>query len=68
MSKEQKLIDICFQLVLTATSQHPDISDEFKAKMQGSDNEYKANWVAEQLRACGYDTIPCGASWGVLDK
>jgi len=26
----------------------------------------QANWVAEQLRGCGFDTTPCGSSWGVL--
>ena len=27
--------------------------------------EYGA-WIAEQLRLCGFDTFPCGMSWGVL--
>ena len=63
---DQEWIDICFSLVLTATTQHPDVSDEFKKKMQSDDNDFKANWVAEQLKHIGFDTEPCGMSWGVL--
>ena len=33
---------------------------------KGKSNEQKAKWVAEQLRCCGFNTEPCGASWGVL--
>jgi hypothetical protein len=56
-SREQKLIDILFQSVLVSTS-----SSWFK----GKSNEEKAKWVAEQLRGCGFNTEPCGSSWGVL--
>lgn len=58
-SNEQKLIDICFQLVLAAT----DDADFCK-----EDNESKARWVAHRLREHGFDTKPCGASWGVLKR
>lgn len=54
---KQKLVDICFQLVLVATS-----SESFCKKT----NPEKAEWVADQLRGCGFDTKPCGSSWGVL--
>jgi len=57
VSDRQKLIDIAFQLVLTSTS-----NEWFKDKSQ----EEIANWVSEQYRACGFDTVPMGASWGVL--
>ncbi len=61
-TEHQKLIDICFDLVLTITSDpHVDI---FKKKT----NDEKAEWVAKQLRGCGFDTYPVGASWGVLKK
>lgn len=60
--QEQKLIDICFELVLTAT--HPNHRHDFWKKTR----DEKAAWVAEQLRGCGFDTTPCGASWGVLSK
>lgn len=61
-SREQELIDICFQLVLVATEkQHRKFFNKL-------DNEGKAKWVAEQLEKCGFKTYPCGASWGILEK
>ena len=54
---KQKLIDICFELVLVATQ---------NKKFCKKSNEEKAAWVARQLRLCGFDTEPMGASWGVL--
>ena len=57
----QKLIDICFQCVLVAT----DSKNCYKIKNAKSD-EIKAEWVARQLRGCGFDTEPMGISWGVL--
>lgn len=55
----QKLIDITFQIAFTIHNEK-----FFKGK-----NKYVvAEWVAEQLRECGFDTQPCGASWGVLDR
>ena len=56
-SDEQKLIDICFELVLVATQ---------NKKFCKKSNEEKAAWVARQLRLCGFETEPMGASWGVL--
>ena len=55
-----KLIDICFQCVLTATDDRC-----YKIKNSKSD-EIKAEWVAKQLRGCGFDTEPMGMCWGVL--
>lgn len=57
----QKLIDICFECVLVAT----DSKYCYKIKNAKS-NEIKAEWVARQLRGCGFDTEPMGSSWGVL--
>jgi len=54
----QKLIDICFECVLVAT--------DTKYTLYKQSNEKKAEWVADQLRACGFDTMPMGMSWGVL--
>lgn len=63
MSKrEQKLIDLCFQLILFATSDH--CSFEFKNKP----NPEKAQWVANQLKRCGFNTVPVGYSWGILKE
>lgn len=59
-SREQKLVDICFELVLTATSEQ---HSEYFRKLSV---EAKARWVADQLKGCGFNTTPCGASWGVL--
>lgn len=54
---KQKLIDIMFQIGLTI---HTD--PYFKDK-----TEYEVvTWIAGQLRDCGFDTEPMGASWGVL--
>jgi hypothetical protein len=57
MEDKQKLIDICFQIGLTIKS-----SDTLKSMSI----EELATWIAKQLRECGYDTEPCGASWGIL--
>lgn len=56
---EQKLIDIMFQIGLTIHN-----NKWFKDKT----DEEVANWIAEQLRKTGFDTIPMGSSWGVLYK
>lgn len=55
-----KLIDITFQCVLTATDDRC-----YKIKNAKSD-KIKAEWVAKQLRSCGFDTQPLGMCWGVL--
>lgn len=55
----QKLIDICFECVLVATSDRC-------YKIKDGTNEEKAAWVARQLRLCGFNTEPRGTSWGVL--
>lgn len=57
-SSEQKLIDICFQIGIV-------ISDP-TYNMHEKTTEQRAEWIADQLRQCGYPTIPIGASWGVL--
>jgi len=49
-SKEQKLIDICFELVLVATSK------ENRKFFNKKDNEEKAAWVSKQLEHCGFKT------------
>jgi hypothetical protein len=54
-SKEQELIDIIFQIALMCAE-----------RMHDKSREEIAEWVAHQLRECGFDTQPLGASWGVL--
>jgi hypothetical protein len=56
-SDTQKLIDICFSLVLTSTKNFSFITKS---------DEVKAEWAAKQLRLCGFDTKPVGCSWGIL--
>lgn len=60
MCREQKLLDICFQLVSTAIS-----NNEY---FQKHSQEDQMKWVAEQLDGCGFYTEPVGASWGVLTE
>ncbi len=61
-AREQKLVDVLFQCVLTVTD--PTHAKAFAKKT----SEERAAWVAAQLRACGFDTKPVGASWGVLKR
>lgn len=60
MPNIQKLIDAAFQIALT-------ISDT-NYELYKLPNYEKAEWVAKQLRLVGFDTIPCGASWGLLKE
>ena len=59
-STEQLLIDIIFGVAVTINSS--------KEYFRDKTNDEVAEWVAGQLRACGFDTEPMGASWGVLKK
>lgn len=69
-NREQQLVDLCFQLVLTITNDGPDRSDVsgHATAFAKKTNAEKAEWVARQLRLCGFDTRPIGLSWGVLVK
>lgn len=58
----QKLVDVCFHLVLTSTSEKN--KEYFYTKTE----EEKAEWVRDQLRYSGFNTHAVGASWGILDK
>lgn len=55
---KQNIINITFQIAFEINNNQA----YFKDKSQ----EEVAEWVAEQLRKCGYDTVPMGLSWGVL--
>ena len=57
MNREQKLVDICFSVGLMIHS-----TNHFETMTQ----EEVAAWIAKQLEACGFPTIPMGSSWGVL--
>lgn len=58
--REQKLVDLCFSLVLNYRTYQDNRL--MKAKTQ----EEVAEWVAYNLRECGFFTIPMGMSWGIL--
>lgn len=62
MSNEQKLVDICFELVSVCT--HKNHIKEFENMTQ----DQKMEWVAKRLDGCGFPTKPMGCSWGVLTK
>jgi hypothetical protein len=63
--REQVLVDLCFAIGLMIST--PGIGRDNKPyDLTKLTNEQKAKWIAEQLRACGFDTHPVGMSWGVL--
>jgi hypothetical protein len=52
----QKEVDLVFEI--TAMLQTPWFAEKSLEEIQ--------EWVAKQLKEYGIETIPCGASWGVL--
>ena len=58
-SKQQELVDIMFQIALAVKD---------SSILQKSSNEEVCEWIADQLKECGFDTTPVGLSWGVLKK
>lgn len=61
---QQKLIDICFSLVLTCLSEDMKQLEHWR----GKSNDEKADWVRENLRGCGFNVSNrIGCSWGVLE-
>lgn len=57
---ERDLVQICFELVLTATD---DRNLQF---FQGKSNDEKAAWVRQKLLDCGFETTPVGMNYGHL--
>lgn len=55
---EQKLVDIMFQIAAVTLEN----SEHFK----DIGHEKHMEWVAEQLKKCGFPTKPIDSSWGVL--
>ena len=58
MEDKQKLVDICFQIGLVIKDSKP---------LQEMSQEKCAAWIAQQLKENGFETHPCGMSWGILD-
>lgn len=66
-SREQKLIDIMFQIGLMIHSPcNREGDNKAERWFATASQEDVANWIAEQLRGCGFDTEPVGMSWGKL--
>ena len=60
-SREQELIDLCFSLTFAAL-------DTKYFKLDKLSRDEVGEWIARQLRGCGFDTQPMGMSWGVLKE
>ena len=58
-NNQQKLIDIMFEIALMIHN-HPYFQDK--------NNEKICEWIRNQLKQCGFETIPLGSSWGVLKE
>ena len=67
-SREQHLIDLIFEISLLISDTRGRTRSGHKNKLYKKTTKEKATWIAEQLRACGFATYPCGGSWGVLKK
>ena len=59
------LMNIIFQI-----AQHSALyfNVESREKYFNEIREKHMEWVADQLRQCGYPTKPMGISWGILDN
>lgn len=68
MNREQKLIDIMFEIAQFSYLRDRSNSDEISSYYNEDGRQEHMEWVAEQLRSCGFDTQPLGMSWGVLKK
>lgn len=58
--REQKLVTIAFQLVSTA------FDPTNVAIISAMSHKERMEWVADNLRGCGFPTVPVGSNWGVL--
>jgi len=58
-TENQKLIDIMFQIAMVLHSGCNTWAKDWS-------DENIAEWIRDQLKICGFDTVPMGASWGVL--
>lgn len=63
-SNEQKLVDIIFEVAQISAYHFGCNEKTYFSKKR----EEHMEWVAKQLRDCGFNTTPSGSSWGVLIK
>jgi hypothetical protein len=66
-NREQKLVDLCFEISLMLSTPGVDRDGTPYDMTKWSIGE-KADWIAIQLKSCGFETKPVGSSWGVLIK
>lgn len=64
--REQKLVDIMFQIAQFSSIYFIPKDGDAANYYEDDFREKHMEWVAEQLRKCGFDTQPMGSSWGVL--
>lgn len=72
--REQTLIDIIFNMAQISAYHWGDLKrntkkiENEKRRLKYYDLKREAHmaWVADQLKQCGFETIPMGSSWGVL--
>lgn len=67
-SREQKLIDIMFEVAQTSALYWANTFNEPNEYYSGGKRERHMEWLADQLRKSGFDTEPMGMSWGVLKE
>jgi hypothetical protein len=61
-SEAQRVIDLTFSIAGM-------ISDPaYRKQFDALTHQQRMEWVARQLRECGFPTQPMGASWGVLTR
>lgn len=65
--REQKLIDLCFEIALMLSTPGTD-RDNKPYDLTKLSHEEKGEWITRQLKLSGFPTHPVGMSWGVLDK
>lgn len=63
-TREQKLVDIMFQVAQTSATHFAPESEE--KYYSGGKRDEHMDWVAQQLSECGFHTKQMGSSWGVL--
>jgi hypothetical protein len=55
-SREQTLVNVIFEVTIRMQ----------QGSLEFTSREQAVAYVADQLRKLGFDTYPCGISWGVL--
>ena len=59
-SREQKLLDICYEVAFTVQSN--------QKWFEGKTKKQIADWLTKQLIENGFDIDSCGGKWGILKE